>query len=736
MKYLHFIQTARTMRRRATPAEPLCPPEDRPEKLPVRCPRRRIAALTAAAAVAAVVLAGGGVWLSRTAPVTPGSDTPPHKTGGIAEEKLHTEVRLAALAGQDTPTPLAVYAGVLTFNAGKGGTAADHEGCSCVVYSAADGTVFCPTHALQELLAGKIQGEIRVKHLSIPLGRVLFTAGSRAYFYDLNTAELNAVPTDLSSTATVMAGDAADFEKEYCILEGNGSGDRSTYYLVSMRARTVENLERAGADGSTRLALDTSAKISKGGQFAAYILDNDKANTTARTNVLIHLATRAVHTFTGELLDSTPDDRYFVAMADGGLSVYDTAAGRETPFADSGCPLQYRYGLRQLKTYQNSFYADYALLDRLTGAETPISGHPSASALSRDGTTAYVFDRNKTAIDAYDFLAGEWYTLPLSEEFLTLLQENAAKEIHLYFCTNTDGSVTLTYYVTHLDRVTPEEQMAEEAKYPSSMWYEMLTGDAVVSIASLRPLVEKYYPNGSLALYEGAGYAYLEVADFWRSGSGYPSFRTYAIEDYSAGWFYLMDESGTQQQVLCANRLSADASQKTAALAADCHMPKVTATRDFPYLKDGTVDAKGLTESLYTSAHILSGNVSYSLFPERSDAGWITNLDHPEDIAALRNFLTFVDRLPFTDAPLDNGYASRFAANEMYIVRIRRSSPDAQTPELFNFAFGRTRSGGYEMLYLAQDGGHLVSITAEEYARWKPWAEACIRRQNIPYEQR
>ena len=736
MKYLRFIQIARTMRRRATPAGPLYPPAERAEKRPARWTRRRIAALAATAAVAVTLLAGGGAWLSRTAPVAPGSDTPPNKTGGIAEEKLHTEVRLAALAGQDAPTPLAVYPGALTFNTGKGGTAADHEGCSCVVYSAADGTVFCPTHALQELLAGKIQGEIRVKYLSIPLGRVLFTAGRSAYFYDFNTAALDPVPTDLSSTATTMAGDAADFEKEYCVLEGNGSDDRSAYYLVSMQARTVENLEKAGADGRTRLALDTSPIISKGGGFAAYILHNDKANTTARTNVLLQLATRRVHTCTGELLDSTPDDRYFVTMSDRGLTVYDTVTGQELPFADSSCPPQYQYGLRQLKSYRSSFYADYALLDRLTGATTAIGGHPSACVLSRDGTTAYVFDRNKTAIDAYDFLAGEWYTLPLSEEFVALLQENAAKEIHFHFYANADGSVTLAYYVTHLDRMTPEEQMAEEAKYPASLWQEMLEGNTVVSIASLRPLVEKYYPNGSLALYEGAGYAYLEIADFWRSGNAYPSSRSYAIEDYRAGWFYLMDESGTQQQVIRASRLPADAAQKTAALAADCRMSRAAATRDFPYLKDGTVDAKGLTASLYTSAHILSGNVSYYLFPERSDAGWITNLDHPADIASLRDFLTFVDRLTFADAPLDNNYSKCFADGEMYIVRIFRSSPEAPIPEQFSFAFGRTRSGGYEMRYLAQDGGHLVSITAEEYARWKPWAEACIRRQNIPYEQR
>lgn len=733
MKYHRFIQVARSMRQKATPDLRSRLPQGTAEK-PIRHSRRRITATAAAAAVIAAVLVGGGIHFFRTVPTAPTPDRPSAGDDPITDDKLHTVVRLASLGGQDAPMKLAVYAGAFTFNAGVGGTAIEHEACSCVVYSAADGTVFCPTHALKELLADTITGEIRVKHLCLPLGRILFTVGRDTYFYDLNTAKLRKANVDLSSTGTVMSGDLADFEKAYCILEGNGTDDHSAFYLVSMQDCTVEDLEKAGADGQKRTAHDIGQKISKGGRFAQYILGNDKGNTLERTNVLIDLATREVHTFAGEWLDSTPDDRYFVVMTDEGLAVYDTTARREAAFADSGCPAQYRYGVKWLKSYRNSFYADYALLDRLTGETIAIGGHPSAVTISYDGTAAYVFDRNKIVMDAYDFLSETWYTLPLSEDFAAMLGENAEREINFHLCANTDGSVTLTYYVTHLDRMTPEEQMAEEEKYPYSVWWPMLENDEVDSIASLRLLLEKFYRNGELTLYQGEGYVYLDASDFWRNDNVPVNLGNFVVEDYNTGWFYLLNMTGGHQYVIRSAKLGADAAQKTAALANDCHMPTAAAEMTFPYLKNGQVDDKALTEDRYTSSYILSDNVSYYLFPERSESGWLTSLDHPADIESLRGFLTYVDGLPFAASNLDNSYAKRFS--EFYIVRISRSSNDHKDMELFDFIFGRNKNGSFEMLYLAQDGGHLASMTSEDYAAWKSWAEERIVRQNIPYEER
>ena len=80
-----------------------------------------------------------------------------------------------------------------TFDYGVGGTLDEHFECSGVVYSSADGTVFCAKHALAAALDGKVKGELTVKNVCLPLGRILFTAGKNGYFYDLNTKELTKV---------------------------------------------------------------------------------------------------------------------------------------------------------------------------------------------------------------------------------------------------------------------------------------------------------------------------------------------------------------------------------------------------------------------------------------------------------------------------------------------------------------------------------------------------------------
>ena len=131
-----------------------------------------------------------------------------------------------------------------------------------------------------------------------------------------------------------------------------------------------------------------------------------------------------------------------------------------------------------------------------------------------------------------------------------------------------DGSVTLTYYVTQRARVTPAQQIAEEAKYPGFVWNALWENGELNSIASLRPLLEQYYKDGGVTLYKGDGFAYLDTSslekcsnEFWRS-------RRFVVENYAEGWFYFVD---TMQQgaprVLRAAKLSADAEKQTAALA-------------------------------------------------------------------------------------------------------------------------------------------------------------------------
>lgn len=724
MNYRRFVKTAKAVREKETPSFLDRLPQAETARAPFS--RRRVTAFVCAAAVLAVVLVGSGVHFRRKTPTLQPS-TPSAADDPAVEIRQHTVVHAKALAGKDAPTALAVYGGVLAFDCGVGSDVAAHEACSGVVYSVVDGKVFCPTHALKERLSGKISGDIRVKFLSLPLGRVLFAVGKNSFFYDFNTDTLQKCAVNLADTATVMAGEAAVFEKNFCVLEGNDP----IYYLVSMKDRTVESLAKAGADGKMRTPLDYGAAISKGGRFAQYILDDGNGNTAARTNVLIDLATRAVQTFAGELQDSTPDDRYYVVKTDKGLFVYDTAERRTTAFADSGCPAQYRCGLRQLRIYSDGFYADYVLFDRETGKTIAVDGHPSATAVSRDGSTVYFFDRDKTVVDAYDLLGGEWYTLPVPDTLAAALRDNAAWEVQLALYDSGDGSVTLTYYVTQRARVTPAQQIAEESKYPGFVWDKLLENGELNSIASLRPLLERYFKDGGVTLYKGDGFAYLDTTPLEKCSSEFGESHRFVVENYAEGRFYYVDTLQGAPQVLHAARLSADAEKQTAALASACHMATADAAMTFPHLKNGKADDTAYTAERYTAAYILSKKITYCLSPAIPDSGGLTHMQHPEDIASLRGFLTYFDSLHFAASALDNGYAARF--KEFYTVQIFVQYPGT---EKFELVFGQNKNGSFEMLYLAPDGGHLASMTATDYATWKAWAKERIQRQHVPFEER
>ncbi len=725
MNYRCFVKTARAVREKETPSFLDRLPQTETARAPLS--RRRVTAFVCAAAVLAAVLIGSSVHFWRKAPTL--QPSPPTVTDDPAVQiEQHTVVHAKALAGKDTPTALAVYSGVLAFDCGVGSDVAAHEACSGVVYSVVDGKVFCPTHALRERLSGKISGDIRVKYLSLPLGRVLFAVGKNGYFYDFGTDTLQKCAVNLAGTATVMAGDAAVFEKSFCVLEGNDP----IYYLVSMKDCTVESLAKAGADGKTRTPLDYGAAISKGGRFAQYILDDGNGNTAARTNVLVDLATREVQTFAGELQDSTPDDRYYVVTTDEGLFVYDTKERRTFAFADSGCPAQYRYGLRQLRSYSDGFYADYVMLDRETKKTIAVDGHPSAAVVSRDGSTVYFFDRDKTVVDAYDLLAETWYTLPVPDTLAAALRDNAAWEVQLALYDSGDGSITLTYYVTQRARVTPAQQIAEEAKYPGFVWDKLLENGELNSIASLRPLLEQYYKDGGVTLYKGDGFAYLDTSPLEKCSNEFRKSHRLVVENYAEGWFYFVD---TMQQgaprVLRAAKLSADAEEQTAALASACHMMTADATMTFPHLKNGKADDAAYTAERYTAAYILSKEITYCLSPAIPYSGGVTHMEHPEDIASLRGFLTYFDSLHFAASALDNNYPKRF--KEFYTVQIFVQYPGT---ERFDLHFGQNKNGSFEMLYLAPDGGHLAPMTAADYATWKAWAKERIQRQRVPFEER
>lgn len=735
------------MRRKATPEMS----EELLRKLPaapaasgkaVSFTPRRAAALSCAAAVFAAVLVGGGIRFLRTPSLLPGGDTSgtpgaSDTSGGGSSDVTpeipvrETVVQTVALAGISVAIEVPTYGKAFTFDYGIGGTLDEHFECSGVVYSSADGTVFCAKHALAAALDGKLKGELTVKNVCLPLGRILFTAGKNSYFYDLNTKELTKVGLDLTGTATRMSGDSTELEQPFCTLEGS---DRSgaVFYLVSMKDRTVEDLQKAGADGKKRPVLDTYSQIAKGGRFAQYVLDNSKCHTPERTNVLIDLTTREVHTFTGEFCDSTPDGRYFVAQTNDGLTAYDTEARRQSPFADSGCPQQYRYGLKLLRRYRDGYCSDFALLDRQTGETTEIDGHPSDAVIGYDGTVAYVFDREKTVIDGYDFLQGEWFTVALPDELVSLLRASGQKEISAYLRGNADGSVTLSYRVFDTtERFTPEQEIEQEGKYPYTTWMRMRDDGMVTSIVSLRPILKRFFADDPQTLYRGDGFAMMNVKCFMRGQANdailYPDY--YAIEDYTDGWFYLLYQTANKESVICSSPLPADAAQRTAKMAQELSLPTVDGTeRPSRYLHGGKLDETGLAKSRLDVGHIMDDGAADFAIQPKGFVDSILYMGHePGDQERLRGFVTYICSLPFADSGLDNGYASYF--KDMFHVNIVRLTDMTKGSERYEFVIGPTKKGGYAVLYRTQTDSYLATMTAEDYAKWKAWADEAFKVQ-------
>lgn len=725
------------MRRKATPEMP----EELLRQLPaapaasgkaVSFTPRRAAALSCAAVVFAAVLVGGGIRFLRTPSLLPGGDTSgtpgaSDTSGGGSSDVTpeipvrQTVVQTVALAGISVAIEVPTYGKAFTFDYGIGGTLDEHFECSGVVYSSADGTVFCAKHALAVALDGKVKGELTVKNVCLPLGRILFTAGKNSYFYDLNTKELTKVGLDLTGTATRMSGDSTELEQPFCTLEGS---DRSgaVFYLVSMKDRTVEDLQKAGADGKKRPVLDTYSQIAKGGRFAQYVLDDSKCHTPERTNVLIDLTTREVHTFTGEFCDSTPDGRYFVAQTNDGLTAYDTEARRQSAFADSGCPQQYRYGLKLLRRYRDGYCSDFALLDRQTGETTKIDGHPSDAVIGYDGTVAYVFDREKTVIDGYDFLQGEWFTVALPDDLVSLLRASGQKEISAYLRGNADGSVTLSYRVFDTtERFTPEQELELERKYPGATWDAMVMEDKVTSLLSLRPILERFFADEPQKLYRGDGFAMMDVTGFDRRGEYIvrSSHRFYAIEDYTNGWFYLLGHTADKDEVWGSAKLPADAAQRTAKMAQELSLPTVDgAVLPCLFLKDGKVDQAAQDMSRLDVAYIFDGGAGFIITPTNFLDSTGSQGNDPEE---LRKFLTYVCGLSFAE---DKAVASSMYAyiTSGYWVHVFRHS----NGEDMEFKFGQTRKVDYAVLYR---GRYLATMTAEDYAKWKAWADEAFKVQ-------
>ena len=340
-----------------------------------------------------------------------------------------------------------------------------------------------------------------------------------------------------------------------------------------------------------------------------------------------------------------------------------------------------------------------------------------------DGTIAYVFDREKTVIDGYDFLQGEWFTVLLPDELVSLLRASGQKEISAYLRGNADGSVTLSYRVFDTtERFTPEQELELERKYPGATWREMKMEDKVTSIVSLRPILERFFADEPQTLYRGDGFAMMDVTGFDRSNEhdARPSYHQYyAIEDYTNGWFYLLSHRPDNDIVAHSARLPTDAAQQTAKMAQELSLPTVDgAVLPCLFLKDGKVDQAAQDMSRLDVAYIFDGGVGFIITPTNFLDSAGSQGNDPEE---LRKFLTYVCGLSFAK---DKAVASSMLPyiTSGYRVHVFRHS----NGEDMEFEFGQTRKGDYAVLY---HGGYLATMTAEDYAKWKAWADEAFKVQ-------
>ncbi|MBO5798295.1 MAG: hypothetical protein J6R77_08150 [Clostridia bacterium] len=731
MRYREFIKTYRRSREAATPAMRV--PVTETETYPLARKNAKTYPLiwktVAVAAVVALLVTGGWLWHQKgQAPLPkepvkeenlPDVDnvTPPPPVGHTVHvtPALHAgtpldDIQTADGALNALPTITFDYQDTLSEN---------HETCSGVYYNAQNGTLFCCTHAVRELMKEHgISGEnVRVKHFTPSLGKVLFTLddqpGHPSYCGDLSTDTLVPVKADLYATGTWMGGpDGKD--TPYALLFA--MDDSNALWLIDLRTAEAKRLS------DTYPAME-DATLSRDGQYVYYTKMDGNANTPARTTVLYTPADGTYRTFTGEVLDSYLDDSLLIVRTPEGVQAYNCTTGQIQPVEEAGVAEEYLYGVRRTHDY-TPFAWKLGVEDYRTGEVATLDvGYVEASLRSEDRRYLYYYCRGEEAIRVWDLVEGKETTLPIDPKLVAETEGEAAAGYNVAFTlswshTNNAPTLLLQYVVTGVPRQDPEAVQQEtegSAYYQYYLWYQANPEGTIVSMGTL---LERFADR--LVAYEGEGFLYLDYTDLLELTPGPGGERlsiSVLLEDYRSGYVYNIGHTWGvfNSPFYCkdgyALPVGAEIATRAALTAAGVKI--LPDEMDYgPYFKNGKQNALKSYLDVYHTDNLLPQVNCFFLFDHKNPSGdtrW--GLEDPEDMAGLERLLRMSDTLSYTK---HMGNTSEYVSYQRacdYYIDLSQSAHDR----------GRILIGRKDGKPFLVKGGCLATLTEEQYKETVDW---------------
>ena len=744
MRYREFLNTYRRSREDATPAVMM--PKETAKTYPYARKSTKTYPLVwktiAVAAAVALLVTGGWLWHRNGQTPIPnesvkGDNLPP--VDGVAPPyhvshtvqvipALHAGTPLDSIQTADgalnaLPTITFDYQDTLSEN---------HETCSGVYYNAQNGTLFCCTHAVRELLQENgISGEsVQVKHFTPALGKVLFTLGDQpgdpAYCGDFTTDTLVPVKANLRATGTWMGGpDGKD--TPYALLFA--MDDSNALWLIDLRTAEAKRLS------DTYPAME-DATLSRGGQYVYYTLMNDKANTPARTTVLYTIADGTFRTFEGEVLDGYSDDSLLIVRTVEGVQAYNCATGEMQTVEAANVAEEYLFGIRRTHDY-TPFAWKLGVENYLTGEVTTLDvGYVEASVRSEDRRYLYYYCRGEEVIRAWDLVNGKETTLPVDPKLVTETEGEAAAGYNVAFTlswarTNGVAHLLLQYVVTGVPRQDPERVQQEKegsAYYQYYLWYQANPEGTIVSMGTL---LERFADR--LVAYEGDGFLYLDYTDLLELTPGPGGERlsiSVLLEDYRSGYVYNIGHTWGvfNSPFYCEGGYSLPVGSEVATRAAltAAGVKILPAEMDYgPYFKNGKQNGLKIYLDMYHTDNLLPQVDCFFLFDKKDTSGdmrW--GLGDPEDMAGLERLLRMSDTLSYTK---HMGNTSEYVSYERacdYYIDLSQSAHDR-----CRILVGRKDGKPYLV-----KGGCLATLTEAQYRETVDWlAEIYPKSFQDPY---
>lgn len=730
MRYRRFVDLYRRGRQEAVPT-PELPIDSTAPAHPPRTPIIwRVVALTAA--VALLVVGSSVFWPRSETPSSPDTPTPPVEQSTSPDTDttptpiqkqvqvtpaLHNGTPLETVSSTTgAPTALATLPFAYTDTTNE-----DHASCSGVYYNVYNNTLFCCTHTIRELLeeAGIAGENVRVKCFAPTLGKLLFTLDDQpshpSYVVDLLTDTIQSVDADLYYTGTWMGGTDVSTVPYALLFAMN---DTNTLYLIDLNTAEVRRLS------DTYPAMEDAA-LSRDGRYVYYTVQNNHANTTARTTALYTIADGTFRTFTGEVVDCLADDSAFILRTPDGAKVYDTAVGEVQTPEEAAVPEEYLYGIRRTHDY-TAFAWKLAVEDYRTGEVRALGvGYVEASVRSHDRRSLYYYRRGESVIHVLDLLTGEETTAPLDPQLVQETEGEAAVEQNVAFTltlseTTETPTLLLQYIVTGISRQDPEtvqQEMERSSYFQYHQWYE---NDPNGTIASMETLIQRF-PN-KLVAYEGDGYLYLDYTDLLDltvDGYGQRQCRCVLLEDYRTGYGYNLshqwDSSNAPFYSDGGYRLPRDAEDAARRVLSAVGVRILPAEKDYgPYLTNGKLNTLKIYLDSYRTDVLMEQVNAYFLFDmndteHADDSRW--GLDLPEDMEELEQFLTMSDSLTYTKHMGNTAEYVAYGRNSDYYIELVQQAS-------YRCRIYVGRSDGRPFLL---KGGCFAYLTEEQYRETVDW---------------